>query len=200
MIAEIRGAHFWNSQPTGSDDQYRRGEFRLRGGNHKFRIAAHLPNIHVHQDFHVGRAALPFQHSGDVPSGAVAKKLPQSFFVVRDGMTLHHGDEIGRRVAGQRRFHEVRIRGEEILGTAIKIGKIAAAAAGNQNLFADARGALQNGYAPSPLTGFNGAHQPRGAAAENHGIVVLVIFWAHSAMYFAGSTAMMPRAHASRVN
>ena len=58
----------------------------------------------------------------------------------------------------------------------MKIGEIASAAAGNQDFFADARGALQHRNAPSALAGFDGAHQPRSAAAENHCIVVLALF------------------------
>jgi hypothetical protein len=49
----------------------------------------------------------------------------------------------------------------------MEIGKVAAPAAGNQNLFAEALGPLQHGHAPSALAGFNGAHQAGRAAAEN---------------------------------
>src|SRR6476469_1771225 len=49
----------------------------------------------------------------------------------------------------------------------MQVGKVAAPAAGNQNLFADALSALQHGHAPSALAGFNGAHQARRSGAKN---------------------------------
>ena len=49
----------------------------------------------------------------------------------------------------------------------MQIGKVAAPAAGNQYLFADALGALQHGHAPPALAGLDGAHQPGRAGAEN---------------------------------
>ena len=48
-------------------------------------------------------------------------------------MAFDQGDEIGRRVTGQRRFGEVRIGGDKIFRTAMKIGEIAAAAAGDKD-------------------------------------------------------------------
>jgi hypothetical protein len=55
----------------------------------------------------------------------------------------------------------------------MQVGKVAAPAAGDQNLFADALGPLQHGHAASALAGFNGAHQAGRAAAENDYIETL---------------------------
>ena len=49
----------------------------------------------------------------------------------------------------------------------MQVGKVAAPAAGDQNLFADALSALQHGHAASALAGFNGAHQAGRTSAEN---------------------------------
>ena len=49
----------------------------------------------------------------------------------------------------------------------MQVGEVAASAAGDQDLFADALSALQHGHAASALAGFNGTHQPGGAGAEN---------------------------------
>ncbi len=61
----------------------------------------------------------------------------------------------------------MRIRREEILGLAVKVGEIAAAAAGDENLLAQAVGVFEDGDTASALAGFDGAHQAGRAAAEN---------------------------------
>ena len=57
--------------------------------------------------------------------------------MIGDAVTLDHGDEIGLRVAAQRRSAEVRIAGEESIRRTMKIGEIATPAAGDQDLGAD---------------------------------------------------------------
>ncbi len=59
------------------------------------------------------------------------------------------------------------ICGEEVLRPAVEVGEIAAAAAGDQNLLAQAIGAFEDGYTTSALAGFDGAHQPGRAASKN---------------------------------
>ena len=49
----------------------------------------------------------------------------------------------------------------------MQVGKVAAPAAGDQNLFADTLSALQHCHAASALAGFNGTHQAGSARAEN---------------------------------
>ena len=55
----------------------------------------------------------------------------------------------------------------------MEIGKIAASAAGDQDLLADAPGAFQHGHAPSALARLDGAHEPSRTAAENDDVKVL---------------------------
>jgi len=59
---------------------------------------------------------------------------------------------------------------KKVLRTAVYVGEIAAAAAGNQNLFAQPIGVFENGGTLSALSRFNGAHQTCGAASENQHI------------------------------
>ena len=82
-------------------------------------------------------------------------------------MLFDQGDEVRRRIAGQRRFREVRIRGEEIFRLAMDIGEIASAAAGDEDFLAGAIGVLDHRDAASAFAGLDRAHQPGGAAAEN---------------------------------
>jgi hypothetical protein len=50
-------------------------------------------------------------------------------------MGIDHRHEIGRTEAGKCRFGKMRVVGQEIPGLRVKIGEIAAAAAGNADLF-----------------------------------------------------------------
>jgi hypothetical protein len=61
----------------------------------------------------------------------------------------------------------------------MQVGEIAAPAARDQNLFTDARGALQHGHAPSSFAGFDRAHQPGSAGAKYHHIVRMTVFLTH---------------------
>jgi hypothetical protein len=130
-------------------------------------------NCGVEEKVNFGGAAFGFEHVGDIAGGAVAEKLAQSFFVVRNSMAFNQGDEVGRCVASQRRFGKVWIRGDEVFGAAMKIREIAAAAAGDKDFFACTRGTLEDGHAPTALPCFNGAHQACGTSAENYGIIIV---------------------------
>ena len=88
-------------------------------------------------------------------------------------MLFDQRDEIRGRVAGQRRLGEMRIGREEILGLAVEVGEVAAAAAGDENLLAQAVGVFEHGDAASALAGLDGAHQARCAAAENQCVEVM---------------------------
>jgi hypothetical protein len=52
----------------------------------------------------------------------------------------------------------------------VQIREVAAAATGDQDLFADAIGPLQYSNASSASSGFDGAHQAGRARAENHNV------------------------------
>ncbi len=133
-------------------------------------------NCGVEKKVDLGGAAFRFEHIGDVAGCAVAEKLAQSFFVVRNRMAFDQRDEIGGCVAGQRGFGKVRVRGDEIFRAAMKIREIAASAAGDEDFFAGARGAFEDGNASPTLPCFDGAHQACGTGAENYGIIVVSHF------------------------
>src|SRR4029077_3452205 len=85
-------------------------------------------------------------------------------------MFLDEGDEIIGRVASQRGFCEVRIRGDEIFGRAMNVSEVAPPSAGDEDFFSDAVGVFEDGDAASALTGFDGAHEACGACAEDYGV------------------------------
>ena len=128
----------------------------------------------VGENSNAGMAALNFEHVHDVLRGAVTEKLAQSFFVVGNAMLFHQHDEIRRGERGQGRFGEVRIGGNEVFRLAVQVGEVAASAAGNQDLLADALGALQHYHTSSALAGFDGAHEPRRSAAQDDDVKLLL--------------------------
>ncbi len=52
-------------------------------------------------------------------------------------------------------------------GATMQVGEVATPAAGDEDLLADALGALQHGHATPAFAGFDGAHQPGSATAQN---------------------------------
>ena len=79
-------------------------------------------------------------------------------------------NEICGRITSQSGFDEVRIGGKKIFGLAMEIGEVAAAATGDEDLLAESVGSLENGDTAAALTGFDGAHQTGGAAAEDQSV------------------------------
>ena len=124
-------------------------------------------NIAVQNNLHSRGAAFGFEHFHNILRGTVAEKLAERFLVIRNAVLFHQRDEVGRLVAGQSGFREVRIRGIEIFRPAMKVGEIAAASAGDEDLFADAIGAFQDRHAPAAFAGLDRAHQPGGSRAQN---------------------------------
>ncbi len=67
----------------------------------------------------------------------------------------------------------MRIFGEEVLRLGVKIREVAAAAAGDQDFFADFFGAFEEHDAATAFARFDGTHQAGCAAAENDHIKVV---------------------------
>jgi len=118
-------------------------------------------------------AAFRFKHAHDLLRRAIAKELTENLFVVLDAMLFHERNEIGRRVSRQRRFGEVRIGRNKVFWLTVQVGKVAAAAAGNQYLFANASGTFEYGHTPAALPRLDGAHQSSCSATENNHIKVV---------------------------
>jgi len=111
--------------------------------------------------------AFLFEHVEDVMGGAVAEQLAESLLVIRDSVFLDQADEIGGSEACQGGLGEVRIGREEVGGLAMNVGEVTATTSRDENLAAGAIGALEYDNFLAPTTGFDGAHEPGGAATEN---------------------------------
>ena len=78
--------------------------------------------------------------------------------MIRDSVLLDQSDEIRRRVSRQRGLTEMRVGREEIVGPAMQIGKVTAAASGDEDLLADTVGVLQHGHTAATLASLDGTH------------------------------------------
>ncbi len=120
--------------------------------------------------------ALAHQHFDDIFSRLIAEQLPQGFLVVGNAMALDQSDKVPLGVAAERRFTEMRISRDEILGAGIHIGEIAAPAARDQDLFARLLGVIQHQHRPTPGRRCCCAMQA-GGAGTNHYYIVLAHFF-----------------------
>jgi hypothetical protein len=127
----------------------------------------------VNENANSGLPALNFEHVDDLLRGSITEKLAECLFVISDAMLFHQVDEIRWRISCQCGFRKVRVRGEEIFGLAMQVGEVAASTARNQDLFANAPGALQHRYTSATLAGLNSAHEPSRAAPQDDDVKVL---------------------------
>ena len=167
IVPERTRAHFRDRKPSGRNHQCRCAELGRVGRDREPIRVAHFANPDAQKYFHAGRTAFRFQQSSDLVRRAVAKELAQRFFVISDAVLFHQGYKILRRVARQRRFREVRIRGDEILRPAVKIREIAAPAPRNQNFLSGSLRVLQDCDAPAAFPSLDRAQQSRGAGADD---------------------------------
>ena len=72
-------------------------------------------------------------------------------------MFFHQGDEIGGRVTSPGGFGEVRVSGKEVVRLAMKVGEIAAAAAGDENVLANAVRVFEDSDPAAAFSGLDGA-------------------------------------------
>ena len=103
----------------------------------------------------------------------VAEELSPRFLVVGNVMFFDQGNEIRRRIPGQRGFCEVWVRGDEVFWRAIKVGEITAPAAGDENLLAGAIRAFQKRDATPAFAGFDRAHEPGRSGAKHYRIAMI---------------------------
>ena len=170
VVAEARRAHLRDRQPARRQHQRRRGErSRLR---HDAEVLGprHLGDGLAEPQVDAARRAFGQQHGDDGARRAVAEQLPQRLLVEGDPVAADEIDEVGLRVAAQRRRAEVRVAGQEAVGRRGEVGEIAAPAAGDEDLGAGLVGVLEQQDLAAALAGGQRAHQPGGAGAEDDGV------------------------------
>ena len=149
------------------DDERRRAETTQRSIDAEAGFAVRdAIDAAVRLDAHAALCAFVDEHAHDLFRRVVAEQLAEFLLVVRDAMPLDELDEIGRRVARQRGFAEVRIGREVLRGRRAEVGEVAAPAAGHEDFLADLVCVFDDEYAKAALGGERGAEQSRGATAE----------------------------------
>ena len=145
-------------------------KFAGLGANDEFVRASNLLNVAVQNNLHSCGTAFGFEHFHDILRGAVAEKLAERLLVIRNVVFFNQRDEVRRFVPGQGGFREVGIRGIEVFRPAMEVGEIAAASAGDEDLFTRAIGPFQDGDAAAAFARLDRAHQPGGSGAQNYRI------------------------------
>ena len=169
LVAQRSRADFGDGKTACCNDQGGGAKFAGPGMDHEVRAVLNLPDSDAHKYFHTGVAALGLQHGGDVPCAAVAEKLAECFFVIRNAVLFDQGDEVRRRIAGKRRFGEVFVCADKFLRGAMEIREVAAAAAGDEDFLADAvRKRFKDGHT-APLASAS-AQPSRSAGAKNKNV------------------------------
>src|SRR5271169_5266601 len=138
--------------------------------DYKIVRAPNLLNLAVQNNLYSRGTALGFEQFHNILGGTIAEKLAERLLVIRNLVFFNQCNKVGGFVSCQGGFREVGIRGIEVFRPAMEVGEIAAASAGDKNLFANAVGALQDGDAAAALARFDRAHQPSGSGAQNYGI------------------------------
>ena len=177
IVTESGGAHFGDGEATGGYHQNGCAEFAGFGEGHEFGAALDFPNFAFGKKLHSRGLTFRVQHIGDFRGGMIAEELAKCFFVVGDMVFFDQGDEIGGRVTRQRGFGEVRVGRKKVFRLAMKVGEIAAAAAGDEDFLADTVSVFEDSDATAAFSGFDGAQQSRRAATKNKHIEFAIHGW-----------------------
>jgi hypothetical protein len=170
VVAERGGAHFGDGETASGDDKSRRAEFVARRAQNKFAEALDFRDARVQKNLDLSGATFGFEKIGDFRRGVIAEELAERFFVIGDAALFDEGDEILWRVARERGFCEMGIGGEEIFGSGVEIGKVAATSTGDEDFFADAIGEFNDGDAAATLSSLEGAEKSGGTGTEDEDV------------------------------
>jgi len=171
VVAETGGAKFGDGEAAGGDDQ--RGAGDGAGGGFDVEAESFMMNgqdagSEAGED--AGGGALAFEESDDLLGGAVAEKLAEGFFVEGDVVRAHEGDHVRGGKAGERGSGEVGVGAEEVFGSGVQVGEVAAAAAGDEDLAAGSVGVVEQDDAAGAARGREGAHEAGGTGAEDEDV------------------------------
>ena len=136
VIPQRGRAYFWNRKSACRYDQDWGMKFAGLGANDEFVRASNLLNVAVQNNLHSCGPAFGFEQFHDILRGAVAEKLAERLLVIGNVVFFNQRDEVRRFVPSQGGFREVGIRGIEIFRPAMEVREIAAASAGDEDLFA----------------------------------------------------------------
>ena len=79
--------------------------------------------------------------------------------------------KVARRIAGECGFGEVWVFGDEVFRSAMDVGEVASASAGDEDFAAGLRIVFKEKHAAIALAGDGGTHQSGGTCAEDDDVV-----------------------------
>jgi hypothetical protein len=177
-VAESGRAHLGDGEAAGRDDECWGGEggwacsTRASSGgglgvDAEVARAGDGGDAGVGLDGDVGGGALVGEELDEVLGGAGAEELAEGLLVVGDAVLFYQGDHVRRGEGGEGGLGEVGVFGEEVLGAGVEVGEVGAAAAGDEDLLADAVGVVEEEDAFAAASGFCGAEEACGSGAED---------------------------------
>ena len=175
VISEAGCTHLRDRQATGGDDQRLGMKAPLRSLDEEAIRLRNRFDLRAEEDVDASGCAFTLQHRYHLQCGPVAEELAKRLLVIADVMSIHQRDHVFRREAGERGLGEVRIFGEEVFGAGVKVGKVAAATPGDQNLFAGTVGMVDQRNTATALASFHGTHQTCGACSQDDDVEALGI-------------------------
>jgi hypothetical protein len=119
---------------------------------------------------HAAFFALGQQQVDDLLGGIIAEKLAQGFLMPGDTVFAHQIDKVPLGVARQRRFAKMRVLAEIGRGFDIHVSKVAAAAAGHQDLTPGLFAVIQQQHATACLPRLRCTKHSRRSGANYNGI------------------------------
>jgi hypothetical protein len=134
-------------------------------------LAPQDPAVQPHLDARGG--AFRFEQLENLLRAVVAEELPVFPLVPGNAVSLDQPEEIPRRVAREGGLWEVgAAAGDVVRGRGAEVGEIAASAAGDENLVAEACLVFEHEHAPTAPASHLGTEKPGGTAANDNDIVV----------------------------
>ena len=110
----------------------------------------------------------------NVASRAIAEKLSKGLFVIGNLVFFDKRDEIRRRVAGERGLAKVLVLGEEVRGGGVKVRKVAASAARDQDFASWLGVRFENSYSLAALSRYRCAEKPGRSGPQNQDVIFRV--------------------------
>ena len=120
--------------------------------------------------------ALGQQHADDILGRILAEQLAMLTFFIAYVVLGYHGNKVPLGILRQRRLNKVRVTADIIVGSNIIVGKVAAAATGDQDLPSRLLAMINHQHRAATLAGFCRTHQPRSACTNNHHIILVCHF------------------------
>ncbi|SAF20633.1 Uncharacterised protein [Enterobacter cloacae] len=171
LIAERGSAQPRHGKPAAGDHQVIGTDtFTVELQRVALLVARDLQHLRAQAHHHTALFALGHQHIDNLLRGVVAEQLAQRLLMPRDAVLTDKIDKIPLGVTRQRRFAKMTVLAQIGRGLNIQVSKVAAPAAGHQDLPAWLFTVIQQQHATTRLSGHCRTKHTRRTGANYHGI------------------------------